>query len=1160
MEAADCSPFEQPRPTATPIGKPPLFLLRGLVRWAIVRPSSAGTPCLPPVQHEAVFMIAKLSLTCALLASSALAAAQEAAPPTASPSQAATQHSAPVAPAKEPGDKGEAASKWNVEAPRGLTLRKVKLDTDEGTWLNVDVSPDGSRIAFDMLGDIYVMPIGGGTPTRIAEGLSYEQQPRWSPDGTRIAFVSDRAGGDNIWIMNADGSNRKQLTKEDFRLLNQPSWSPDGRYIVAKKHFTTTRSLGTGEVWLYHVDGGSGVQLVKRVNEKWQKELGEPTFAPDGKHIYFTRNVTPGGTFQYAQDSNRALFAIESYQLDTGETLQVTGGNGGAVRPNPSPDGKYLAFVRRERAKSKLFVRDLASGNERKLLDLPDQDMQETWAVTGVYPNMDWTADSREVVLWSGGKLRRVSVADGSARDIPFRVSDDRVVATSLHPKVEAAPDSFGTKMVRWAQVSSDGRQIVYESLGKLWMKPNGAGAARRLTRSDDSIFEAFPTWSRDGRTLAFVSWTDAGLGRIMTVGAGGGSPRTVTADPGHYTNPRFSPDGRTIAFSAGSGGGLTADRWSRDGGVYVVPTSGGKPRLVERGASNPQFGPAADRLFMTMRGDDKLQLISTDLGGEARRNHASGDLTSDFQVSQDGRSVAFRQNYEAHLMPLLPGAQDVTAATDKGALPAIRLSQGGGDFIHFSGNGSRVHWSIGPNLFSADTRNIYGGDYKVPTSSLSLSQPVRAAKPTGSVALTGARIVTMRGTDGGVIEDGVLLVRGDRIVAVGKRGEVAVPAGTLTMDVSGKTIVPGFIDAHAHGPQGEDGFVPQQNWSAMANLALGTTTIHDPSNSAVEVFAAAEMQRAGKILAPRIFSTGEIIYGAKAAGAFAEIGKFDDALAHVRRLKAQGAWSVKNYNQPRREQRQMVVAAAQAENMLVVPEGGSLFNMDMSLIQDGNSTVEHNVPGSTFYGDVLQMWGQTKTNYTPTLVVSYGGPGGDPYWRSHTNVYEHPLLRAHVPPGTLAAANARREIAPEEDYADTWAAREARKLADRGISVSIGAHGQQDGLGAHWEMWSFAKGGWTPLQALQAATVNPARTLGLDRDLGSLEAGKLADLVVLDANPLDNIRNSDKVSHVMQGGRLYNAATLNEEVTGNRRRQAYWWESSREPLPGRQAEPAHKH
>ena len=1090
-------------------------------------------------------MLVKIPVVALLLASCAVVRAQEQAPPEPSPSQAATQHAppqgqAPNAPAAQPAK----PEKWDVERPRGLSLRRVPINTDEGTWMNVDVSPDGTRVAFDVLGDIYVMPITGGTPTRIAEGLAYEQQPRWSPDGTRIAFVSDRGGGDNIWTMGADGSAKKQLTKEDFRLLNQPSWSPDGRYIVAKKHFTTARSLGTGEIWLYHVEGGAGVLLVKRPDEKHQKELGEPTFAPDGKSVYFTRNITPGGTFQYAQDSNREVFAIERYELETGETHRVTAGNGGAVRPAPSPDGKFLAFVRRERARSKLYVRELASGNERKIYDALDQDMQETWGVTGVYPNMDWTADSREVVLWAGGKIRRVPVDGRAPGEVAFRVQDDRVVANSVHPTIDVAPASFETRMIRWARMSPDGRQLVYESLGKLWLRPAAGGQPKRLTRGNDDSLEAWPAWSRDGRSLAFVSWTDAGLGRVQLVSAKGAAARSVTREPGHYSDPRFSPDGRTIVFEADSGGYLTSDDWGRDSGIYAVPVSGGTPKLIERGASNPQFGATGERLFMTVQSeDDKLQLVSTDLNGEARRVHASGDMTSDFQVSPDGHSVAFRQNYEAFLMPLMPGAQDVTVETEKAALPTVRLSQGGGDFIHFSAGGARVHWSIGPTVYTADTRIAYREGYKPPESGILLSRTVAAAKPGGSVALTGARIVTMRGQDGGVIEDGTILVQGDRIAAVGPRGSVAVPAGTPTVDVSGKTIVPGFIDAHAHGPQGEGGLVPQQNWSTQANLALGTTTIHDPSNQASEIFAAAEMQRAGLILAPRIFSTGEIIYGAKAAGRFAEIGNFEDALAHVRRLKAQGARSVKNYNQPRREQRQMVVAASQAENMLVVPEGGSLFNMDMSLIQDGNATVEHNVPGSTFYSDVLQLWSQTRTNYTPTLVVAYGGPGADPYWRARMNLWEHPLLTAHTPPRILAAGSARRTIAPEEDYADTWAAREARKLADRGVQVNIGAHGQQAGIAAHWEMWSFVKGGWTPLQALQAATIMPARTLGMERDLGSIEAGKLADLVILDGNPLDNIRNTDKVSDVMLGGRLYEARTLNERVTGDRVRPAYWWE-----------------
>jgi imidazolonepropionase-like amidohydrolase len=417
------------------------------------------------------------------------------------------------------------------------------------------------------------------------------------------------------------------------------------------------------------------------------------------------------------------------------------------------------------------------------------------------------------------------------------------------------------------------------------------------------------------------------------------------------------------------------------------------------------------------------------------------------------------------------------------------------------------------------------------------------ADKPQGLVALTGAKVVTMSNDAGGIIEDGVVLVEDNRIKAVGRRGELAIPAGARTVDVTGKTIVPGFIDAHAHGSQGEDDLVPQQNWQAMAHLAFGVTTIHDPSSTSTEIFPAGEMQRAGLILAPRIFSTGEIVYGAKAAGAYAVIDSYADALAHVRRLKAQGAHSIKNYNQPRREQRQQVVAAAKAENIAVVAEGGSLFGMDMTLIQDGNTTLEHNIPQAMLYEDVLSYFGQTKVGYTPTLGVTYGGLGGEPYWISHTEVWKHPLLTRHVPAHILNPELVRVVKAPDEDYVDAVSAATARLLSRRGVPVSIGGHGQQQGLAAHWDMWSFVRGGWSPIEALAAATRTPARALGFS-DIGTLEPGKMADLVILDADPTQDIRNTEKIAKVMLNGRLYDAATLNEEVTGDRKRQPYYWEA----------------
>ena len=889
--------------------------------------------------------------------------------------------------------------------------------------------------------------------------------------------------------------------------------------------------------------------LVERPNPQHQKELGEPVFAPDGRSIYFSRNTTPGAIFEYAQDTNEQVFAIERYNIDTGERSEVAGGPGGAVRPTPSPDGRSLAFVRREEGRSRLFVKDLRSGREQRIYDDLDQDLQETWAVHGVYPVMDWTPDSRSIVFWAGGKIRRINPDGSGAAEIPFRIADTRAVIDPPRPVIDVAPASVTTKMVRFPALSPNGRQVVYESLGRLYIRDLAGGAPRPLTAADGD-FQLWPSWSRDGSRIAFVSWNDQRLGEIRTIAADGSNQRTMSQEPGHYARPRFSPDGQTIVFERRAGGGLTSELWSGETGVYRIAAAGGPATKISGQGAFPHFGAAGDRVYVNVNENQKLRLVSVDLSGGNRRAHAEGDLITGFEVSPDGRALAFRENYNLYVTPFFNGAAVMSVSSKSGPLPVTRASREGSHYGSWSADGRSLAWTTGPTLYTADTAALLsrpgGAAYSPPSTGTSLSVTAPAEAPRGVVALVGARIVTMAGAGGGIIEDGVIVIDGNRIRAVGPRAGTAIPAGARQVDLAGRTIIPGFIDAHGHGPYGQADLVPQQNWSTLAHLALGVTTIHDPSSTASEVFAAAEMQRAGIILSPRIFSTGEIVYGARNPGRYAQIETYEDALAHVRRLELAGAHSIKNYNQPRRNQRQMVAAASRAENVAVVAEGGSLLTMDLTLIADGNTVLEHNLPQARLYEDVLSFFSQTRVAYNPTLVVTYGGLAGDPYWAQESQVWRHPLLTRHVPASELAG-RVRTETAPPEQFVDQVNAREADRLASRGVLVATGGHGQQQGLATHWEIWSHVRGGATPLEALQHATIDGAKAYGF-RDIGSIEQGKLADLVILKANPLEDIRNTDDIEQVMLNGRLYDAATLNETVTGNRQRQPYHWENQGGP------------
>jgi len=1069
---------------------------------------------------------------------------------------AQTQTSPTPAPAETPPVPASTDKpKWDVNNPPGPT-RTVNLDVTEGTWMSLDVSPDGRTLVFDMLGDIYVMPMEGGEARAIATGVAWEMQPKWSPDGRRIAFTSDRGGGDNIWVMNADGSDVTQVSKESFRLVSQPEWTPDGEFIVGRKHFTSGRSLGAGEMWLWHRSGGGGVQMTTRRTQ--QKDSGEPAFSPDGRYLYFSDDATPGGTFEYSKDPNTQIYVIQRLDRESGEVEEFLSGPGGSIRPTPSPDGKSLAFIRRVRYQSTLYVMDIESGRETPIYSALDRDLQETWAIHGVYPAISWTPDNAALVFWAGGKIHRIEVASGAVAEIPFHIADTRRIEPAVRHTVDVAPDQFDVKMLRWVHPSPDGTRVVFESLGHLWIRDLPTGVARRLTRQTDH-FELYPSWSRDGRSIVYTTWSDEAYGTVRVVAATGGTGRVVTERPGHFIEPTFSPDGRTIVYRAVADGFLTSGLWGRNPGIYSVPSAGGASTFVTDDGSAPRFGAANDRIFYLGRQDTLSALKSVDLGGNEVRTHLTSEWASDFEISPDEHWVAWTERFNAYVAPFVATGRAVSVGAKGDALPQTRVTRDAGDWLQWSGDSRRLTWALGPEFYSrgldesfAFARPDDAGDTpadlpKPAESGIDIGFSVPADKPSGRLALTGARLITMNGDQ--VIEDGVVIVNENRIEAIGPRATVTVPADATVMDMTGKTIMPGLIDAHWHGSMASDEIIPQQSRINYAALAFGVTTIHDPSNDTSEIFAHSELARAGGVVGPRIFSTGTILYGA-ATPFTAQVDSLDDALSTLRRMQAVGAWSVKSYNQPRRDQRQQVIEAARQLNMMVVPEGGSLFQHNMTMIVDGHTTIEHSIPLARLYDDVHQLWSQTEVAYNPTLVVAYGGAYGENYWYQESEVWNHPILTQYVPRRILDARARRPVTAPDNEWNHIEIARQAKALSDLGVVVEIGAHGQREGLGAHWELWNLSQGGMTPLQAIRAGTLNGARALGMDRDLGSLEVGKLADMVVMSENPLDNIRNTTSIAYTVANGRVYDSH-MDEVGRRNRPRAPFWFaDSAGEAVP----------
>jgi len=1038
--------------------------------------------------------------------------------------------------------------KWDVSNP-GAPHKDVSFTTTEGTWMNLDVSPDGNTIVFDLLGDIYSIPVTGGNAVPLRTGLAFEVQPRFSPDGKKILFTSDAGGGDNIWMMNADGSGEKQITKETFRLLNNGVWTPDGQYILARKHFTSGRSLGAGEIWMYHTSGGTGLQLTVRKND--QQDVNEPAVSPDGRYVYFSEDMYPGGMFNYNKDPNAGIFVIRRLDREKGTLETITGGPGSAFRPQISNDGKTLSFIRRVRTKTVLFLRNLQTGEEWPVYENLSKDQQEAWTIFGSFTGYDWSPDDKHIYIWSNGKINKVDISKpNTSVEIPFTAQVTQKVADVVRQKQSINPETFSVNVIRQATTSPDGKWLVFHALGHLYKKELPNGQPVRITST--SAFEFEPSFSMDGKRIVYTTWTDEGSGAIYTFDMTQPNGRAVkiTGEKGIYRQPSFSPDGKTIVFRKEGSSDALGMAYTSQPGIYTISTTvGSAPVFVRAGGDAPRFNKRGDRIYFTSGAGMNRTFVSVKPDGSDERTHLKSTYGGQFTVSPDEAWIAFVDLHNVYIATFPTIGKTVDLGSTTADFPVKKVSRDAGINLHWSGDGKKLFYTLGDQYYTISLEDRFefvagkpDSAFVMPEKGITVALQAKADKPQGSVAFTNARIITMKGDE--VIENGTVLVEGNIIKAVGTAANVTIPAGTKVIDAAGKTIMPGFIDAHAHAGHFRQGITPQKHWPYYANLAYGVTTMHDPSANSEMVFAQSEMVRTGQMVGPRVFSTGTIIYGAD--GDFkAVINSLDDARSALRRTKAFGAFSVKSYNQPRREQRQQVIQAARELNMEVVPEGGSFFFHNLSMILDGHTTIEHNMPVATLYNDVVQLWKNAGTAYTPTLIVSYGSVSGEYYWYQHSDVWEKERLLRFTPRGIIDTRSRHRTMLPEEEYVNghMLVSRHLKKLNDVGVKINMGAHGQLQGLGAHWEIWMMQQGGMTNMEALRTATINPAQSLGFDDWIGTLQPGKLADLIVMDKNPLENIRNTESIRYTMINGRLYDAETMNEIGNYNKTRPKFYWE-----------------